>query len=342
MTKFNYQKICSDLIKGLSPKGREVVSRRFGLDQNQKETLEAIGQDHGITRERVRQIQEDAILKVNKVLDRYQPVFKHLENAFRSYGNIKKEDVLLNLLGEGNNQNQVFFLLTLGKPFLRFFETDKYHTFWTTEPKPTAAMNNVVSAFHKFLSKRKTPITLQEVSANEFFGKNKSKEKIHSFGPQSFHSILEVSKNIQKNQDGFWGLREWPEINPRGIKDRAYVAFKKEQKPLHFSEVARLIGGNANVQSVHNELIRDNRFVLVGRGLYALKEMGYRPGVVRDVIIGILKDSKKPLTQEEILSEVSKQRVVQKSTVLINLNNKQCFSKNPEGKYVFVKGVSSI
>jgi hypothetical protein len=145
-------------------------------------------------------------------------------------------------------------------------------------------------------------------------------------------SYLEISKNIQRNSEGLFGLREWPEINPRGVKDKAYLVFKKQNKPLHFTQVASLIG-QALPQTVHNELIKDPRFVLVGRGTYALKEWGYEPGRVREVIFKILSKEKKPLTKKEILAKVLKQRLVKETTVLLNLSNKEYFLKNPQGKY---------
>jgi hypothetical protein len=129
-------------------------------------------------------------------------------------------------------------------------------------------------------------------------------------------------------------LKEWPEINPRVIKDKAFLVFKKENKPLHFSQVAQLIGTNALVQTVHNELIRDQRFVLVGRGIYALADWGYKPGTVKEVISGILAQSGDPLSKDEILKKVSEQRIVKANTVLLNLSNKQRFLRNSQGKYL--------
>jgi DNA-directed RNA polymerase delta subunit len=130
-----------------------------------------------------------------------------------------------------------------------------------------------------------------------------------------------------------WGFSFWPEINPKNVRDKAYNVFKKSQKPLHFREVASLVG-NALAQTVHNELIKDPRFVLVGRGLYALREWGFEPGTVREVILKILKEKNRPMNQKEILAEVLKRRWVKKNTVLCNLQNKKYFKKTKEGKYI--------
>ena len=144
-----------------------------------------------------------------------------------------------------------------------------------------------------------------------------------------------------RGPQGLYGLKDWPEVNPKGIKDKAYIVLKGEEMPLHFTQVAALINSsdffssNKTVihQTVHNELIKDPRFILVGRGLYALKEWGYEPGIVRDVIYREIKGSRKPLPKEEIIKKVLNQRKVQPSTILLNLQNKKYFAKTPKGLY---------
>jgi DNA-directed RNA polymerase delta subunit len=86
----------------------------------------------------------------------------------------------------------------------------------------------------------------------------------------------------------------------------------------------------ANLRSVHNELIRDRRFVLIGRGIYALREWGYFPGEVKDIIFKFLKEEG-PLTKEEILERIKKQRMVKENTVLINLA--KYFERDEKGRY---------
>ena len=138
-----------------------------------------------------------------------------------------------------------------------------------------------------------------------------------------------------------FGLVEWPEIKPRGVKDKAFLVFKKHGKPLHFTEVAKLIDKfDYNVpnkktypQTVHNELIKDTRFVLVGRGTYALSEWGYVPGTIKDIITKVLKEKNEPLHKDEVVKQVLAQRLVAKNTVLMNLNNKKHFDKDANDKY---------
>jgi len=54
----------------LTDKQREVVMRRFGLLGHESSTLEEVGQEIGLTRERVRQIQVEALKRLRRVLER--------------------------------------------------------------------------------------------------------------------------------------------------------------------------------------------------------------------------------------------------------------------------------
>lgn len=318
MENFNYRKICQDLLKDLPQRQKEVISRRFGFKSGRRETLEAIGEDFGITRERVRQIQEDAFRKIREKTGRYKNVFLYFESYFKKFGGLRREDVLLKELGKSKWENEVYFLLTVGGTFARFVEKDDFYSYWTVTPDSLSRVKEFISSLAEKLKGIGKPLPLKDL---RLFVEKKS----------ILTSYLEISKIIQKNEDGLYGLNDWPEINPRGIRDKAYIIFKKINKPLHFTKVAELIEG-ANVQTVHNELIRDSRFVLVGRGTYALQEWGYEPGQVKDVITKILKE-KGPMTKEEILNEVSKQRLVKRNTILLNLSNKKYFLRDTRGRY---------
>ena len=331
--KFNYRQICSDLLKSLSERQKIILSRRFALNANKRESLESIGKDLGITRERVRQIEKDGLAKLKTAAEKYRDLFCHFDRYFTGQGGgLKKEEIALRELGGEKEQNHVLFLLNLDKKFERFGETSEFYSFWTNNKKVFAEVKKVINLIREKLEKNSRPVSLKEL------------QKEISFNP----SFLEISKKIQKNSEGFFGLRDWPEINPRGVKDKAFLAFKKEQRPLHFTQVARFIDSvfststreeeekkysSALPQTVHNELIKDPRFVLVGRGIYALKEWGYEPGMVKDVILKILKETKKPLSREEILEKTLKQRMVKENTVFLNLSNKKYFSKTKDGKY---------
>ncbi|MFK8041364.1 RNA polymerase sigma factor RpoS [Congregibacter sp.] len=60
----------ADWLNELSDKQREVVMRRFGLLGHESSTLEEVGQEIGLTRERVRQIQVEALKRLRRILER--------------------------------------------------------------------------------------------------------------------------------------------------------------------------------------------------------------------------------------------------------------------------------
>ncbi|GAI07544.1 unnamed protein product, partial [marine sediment metagenome] len=247
---------------------REVISRRFGLKTGQKETLEAIGKDYGITRERVRQIEEGGFLRLEPQRlpsKECQKTFQYFTDQLKNFGDLKKEDILLQDLGGRRFQPQIYFLLTLGPNFEKVGESDEFYSLWTINQNSLVLAKKAIDSFYNQLKKNNRPLSLKDFRL--------------SYPPSqtTLISYLEISKKIQKGADNLFGLKDWPEINPRGVKDKAYLVFKKTKKPLHFNRVAELID-TALPQTVHNELIRDERFVLVGRGIYALREWGYESG----------------------------------------------------------------
>ncbi|MBL7142522.1 MAG: hypothetical protein ISS83_02615 [Candidatus Pacebacteria bacterium] len=319
----NYYQICEKLLKTLPQKQKEVLLRRFALDSKDSkkgETLEFIGKSFGITRERVRQIENDAFSKLKSESKKHQKVFQYFKNFLKKTGNLRKEEALSAELASGKFKNQIYFLLTLGEDFIRFGETREFYSLWTIDKKSWFSAEKTINLICEKLKKVGKPLKLKEIN------------NLSSLRAETLSSFLEISKKIQRNKEGFFGLKDWPEINPKKIKDKAFLVFKGSQKPLHFAQVATLVG-QALPQTVHNELIKDPRFVLVGRGIYALKEWGYEPGMVKDVILNVLKTAGKPLKKEEILTKTLKQRMVKENTVLLNLSNKKYFLKTQEGRY---------
>lgn len=317
---FNYQKVCRDLISDLSPRQKNIVVERFGLAGGERKTLEAVGKKFGITRERVRQIQDGTLDEIKSKVGAHQAIFQNFKTYFQKAGNLRKEEAMLQELGRAKWPNQVYFLLSLEESFSRFGANNDFYPLWASG---SASLNNAqkaVSLLARKLREAGKPLSLKELA------------DISSENEKVLASYLGVSKKIKKNSEGVFGLKDWPEINPRGVKDKAYLLFKKLQEPLHFTRVADMIEGSL-VQTVHNELIRDPRFILVGRGMYALREWGYEPGQVKDVILRILKSGRQPLTKEEILNKVLEQRIVKENTVFLNLNNKKYFFRTPQGKY---------
>ena len=341
----NYSQLYQKLTKGLPQKTKDIFDRRFGVKTDEQETLESIGKSMGITRERVRQIEEAGFTFVKKQnKDTLDKTFKDLVSYFEKQGRFKKEDIAIKEIGGKNTKPYILFLLTLGEQFSRVCEKKDFYSFWSTIQNPEAKIKENLAALIKDVETQGIPLLRKDFFANLILKSQLNKEVLLSY--------LQVSKKIQENKEGKIGLIDWPEIKPRGVRDKAFLVFKKHQKPLHFTKVAEMIdkfeynlpnlpagrqGKKTYPQTVHNELIKDLRFVLVGRGTYALGEWGYSPGTIKDVIAKVLGEKNVALHKDEIVKEVLSQRLVAKNTVLMNLNNKKYFQKNPEGKYFLRK-----
>lgn len=338
MKKINYSETYRKFTKGLSQKTKDIFDRRFGVKTGTPETLEAIGKTLGITRERVRQIEEagfNFVRKNNK--EAIDAIYVEFADYFKEQGGFKKEEAALEQLGGKNQKPYVLFLLTLGEQFSKVCEKKDYTYFWSNIPNAQEKVVGTLNSLVSQLQKVGKPIPVKD-----FYAKV---AETQGLSEKATLSYLEISKKIQPNKEGFLGLVEWPEIKPRGVKDKAFLVFKKHGKPLHFTEVATLIdkfdynlpNKKTYPQTVHNELIKDSRFVLVGRGTYALSEWGYVPGTIKDIITKVLQEKNEPLHKDEVVKQVLAQRLVAKNTVLMNLNNKKHFDKDSSDKYFLRK-----
>lgn len=331
--------VTAKILRTLSNKRAEdVLGKRYGIKGNGRHTLESIGKFYGITRERVRQIEEAGIKslvgndEVQKELQALYPVFR---NHLVGNGGISEEKRYFNSLVDTKFYPHIEFLLSLGRPVRKAEEDENHFHRWFVDDETLKKAETVVSRVVDQLDSKKTVVSENALAdmfsnhARDVFGEPKDEKSVKSF--------MSIAKAISKNPYGEYGLASWPDVNPRGVRDKAFVVLAKNEKPLHFTDVAKHINKSgwsrrqAHPQTVHNELIKDARFVLVGRGLYALKEWGYEPGTVKDVLFSVLKEADRPLTKEDIVKKVMEKRMVKENTILLNLQDKKRFKREGEG-----------
>ena len=210
-----------------------------------------------------------------------------------------------------------------------------FHTHWSVDDLVACHIKDGLCVLHESI---KTEELLQEEEVLQKFVSNLDQlVDDYKNNKEIINRYLSVSKVIGKNSLGEWGKSTSPHIKARGVKDYAYLVVRKNGKPMHFrdvaSEITRIFKKKTNIATCHNELIKDKRFVLVGRGMYGLKEWGHAAGVVRDVIKEILKEAEKPLTKQEIIDKVLEKRLVKANTVSINLQDTKYFKRDKDGKY---------
>jgi len=334
---FKPKQVTKRMLSELSPRAHEVIVNRFGLtDDAQSKTLEAIGQKYGITRERVRQIENTALALIRKseFYKNEKLVFEELKKLIHTLGAIVSEQDLLNHLSKDKlTQNHINLFLTLGNEFTKHKEDEHFKTRWSVD-------GEIADKIHKSLKKIYEGLSDDElISEGELIARflEEVKDLAEQYKNEEIaRRWLSMSKKISKNPLGEWGKASSSNIKTRGIKDYAFLMMRKHGSPMHFREVAKAVASTFNkkchVATCHNELIKDPRFVLVGRGIYALSEWGYKTGVVRDVIKGLIEKNG-PMTKEEIVDQVMKERYLKKNTILVNLQNSKYFKKNKDAKY---------
>jgi DNA-directed RNA polymerase delta subunit len=333
-TKFSFFDAADYLLSSETERAQEILKKRFGLSEAEPQTLEKIGGDYKITRERVRQIIADVMRRAAQRKSDHN--FKQAEEkiVFTIEGNsgIIEESKILEDLGggEAKEAHAIVFFGELSSRVAVSEEKDLVKKSWTVSTDVLGKVKKVADAAVEIFEKEK--MLLAEAEIIEKINQVLTVKEI-VFSKKQIADYLSVLVSVQKNKFAKWGMSGWKEINPKGTRERIYMVLKENKEPLHFSEIAKLIDRyklskkKAHPQTVHNELIKDDRFILVGRGIYALREWGYKSGTIQEVLEDILKKSQKPLTKEAIVAEVMKLRKVKKATIMINLNNPKFFVK---------------
>lgn len=347
-------KTLGSFVDSLTPKQKQVIEKRYGLSGEDPMTLEMIGEEQGVTRERIRQIEEVALSSLRKNISVLTEVIDSIKYSLDLLGGIRQEKKLLEELSNSlvedpinffknekmasQLQNHIWFLLDLAPYFCYLLEKKNNHSAWYRNEEVLKKFDKITAFIKRELTKKGKPLQLDEYhdlihkTMKEFGIKNEN----------VLLSFLELSKEFDFNPFGEFGLTNWSLIHPESVNTKAYLVLSKKKQPLHFEEITKLINKSgfdtkeAQASTVHNELIKDDKFVLIGRGLYALKEWGYKPGTVKDVLVEMLKKIG-PKTYRELVEEMKKHRIVKDTTILINLQDKKLFKKLSDGRYALAK-----
>jgi len=318
---------------------REIIARRFGL-YDRKETLEQIGELLGITRERVRQLEKAIMIRLKVSAERDLPHITQIEKQFirhlHEMGRVARvSDLAARVCSQQQNdcdRAHVAFLSTLAPNLAMIEENDHYHhAVGIAEHNDEKQIKDAVDDIVVLIKSHGEPLTLEELH-----------DKLNFEHPDHVRALASVSKHLAHLKN-HWGLTKWPRVNPKNIRDKIYVILGDKGKPMHFEEIAKAIRDSdfkrkdVTTQAIHNELIKDGRFVLIGRGIYALKEWGYRKGTVADIIADVLKKASEPLHRDEIVRRVLQHRHVKETTILLNLQGKPQFKRVAKATYTLAE-----
>ena len=335
---FSPYKLVKEAISDLKQNEVTVVAGRFGIGSEHM-TLSAIGKKLKLSRERIRQIEREALKKVARVIvSEKNPFINEIIRSFEKNGGITShekiaekflEESYWNDRNEFNSLNLIFVIMP---SILKIEKTQELESGWMLASLSKEEAIKIINEWVIHLAKNTKPETL-DVLVDAHPDHRKYKVAFLT-------ELPEISKKLVKTDSGHIGLASWPEVNPKNVRDKIFYILNRHTKPMHFEDIAKAIidkkFDNKKIvkATVHNELIADSRFVLIGRGIYALKEWGYQQGTVSDIIKEILSKHSAGLTVDEITKKVLVQRMVKKNTILINLQTKPAFKKLSKDKYV--------
>ncbi|HMQ01571.1 MAG TPA: sigma factor-like helix-turn-helix DNA-binding protein [Candidatus Doudnabacteria bacterium] len=347
LQEFELNLIIDKILNPLKEREKAILSKRYGLNGKDVATLKSVGEEQGLTRERVRQIEKELLKNLKRGVVELEDFISARElflNTITEHGGIMSEQALTNYLGytDPADIQALKFLLRLISEIEEHSADQHIRQSWSKIGFDRDFLHSFILTTKQLLDGHGKPISadefLEQFTKSDFHQKHETR-----LTPKVVLNYLHTTQAIQKNPFDEYGLAHWNEIKPKDVGDKAYLVMKHHGKPEHYSVITDLINRNnidtrrAYKETVHNKLIKDKRFVLVGRGIYALTEWGYKPGVVSDIITEVIKEEGQPLSRDEIVKRVLKRRLVKKNTVLVGLSNKKLFKKVGKNLYDIAK-----
>lgn len=336
------------LIKGLTDKEQAVLRRRFGLDGQAPKTLEEIGRQFRVTRERIRQIESGAVQKIRRgrqFRDIVAPIERLLLSILNAHGGVLEEqaffvEVLSHAGGAPEQRRALTFVLEqlLAHRFEHCPAVTVFRSSWKLKAQSLELVRQAIETMAAVIRQQAAPITRTQLLT--LFRQQPLYHQHQTwFTEDVILSYVGLATQLARNPFGEYGLTSWGTIVPKRMNDKILLVMRKHGKPLHFTDIAQRINEAgfdsraAYPPTVHNELILNAEYVLIGRGIYALKEWGYKPGVVADVLVEVLRRANRPMPRDELIEAVLRQRMVKRNTVMLALTNKKLFHRRPSGEY---------
>jgi hypothetical protein len=286
ITKNKLEAMTMELLNSLQERPRKVLVKRFGLRGGKSYTLDAIGKEFGITRERVRQIEKTAFTSLRKKAksDDLQQAENFVYDTLKKGGGFLDRGSLKRaVFGKRINlkqRNQLAFLFnSLGKLHYQK-DTIPFSGVWylSFAKREVGQLKNFNEKLVNYFQKEKRVLKFSEIKKailNGDLGEEFKKMLQGEKGEEKLKVVLSGSKLIGKNIMGEWGLLSWSIVSQKYVKERALLILRKEKQPLHFRELTELINKQWQdkrtlPQTVHNVIIKYEEFIFVKPGTYTV------------------------------------------------------------------------
>lgn len=332
----NIVKSFEEILVSLSEKEKSVIERRIWLKW-EKQTLQNIWESFSpmITRERVRQIEDSGIKKIWRIIKDWNllKIQQTWLNFVKINGWLASCESLVNHiikeLDLDKNINKAV-LETIVQADIEILKSKQklwckiyFHLPFITKPTIDSIHREAI----RILKRKKDVVWKEEL----FQIISENLKDIRSLSNPLINAVLELFDDIVFWENNLVGLSQWKILNPKTLKDKAIYILKREWTPMHFVDISNRIIEHleevVKVNTIHNELIRNDDFVLIWRWIYALKEWWFKPWTVLDVITSVLEKAWEPLSTNQIIEEVLKIRNVKDTTIYMNLQNRKIIER---------------
>jgi hypothetical protein len=340
----------------------EVLSRRFGLEGNNVYTLDEIGLYYGLTRERVRQMEDKAIkfLRGSLVLTDFRRkahridgrVITEIENFIKviksSRNSVLPENILFNIIQEQydivlDSRLAAYYRLLLeicgfrrlsGRPTVQFKSA---RSGWIVEESKGEKFDEVWIAFdavYKVL--RETGVSIDLFDLIIEVNRPRKKKRINNWAIETAIILCEDIECLNDNryQLKLHKLNRSQQVfrifvnGPRQVRNAKDIC-----KEINL-ELARLDASSWDLQTMTNALVADERFVPAGRKGWVLKEWNEVASESSiDVIHKFFNKLGKPASAKEICEDISRTRKFKEKTIYQYLQDKTNFVRVGPGLY---------
>lgn len=324
-----------------SERDREILSRRWGFWDGEKTTLEELGANFALTRERVRQIQAKAELTVRGIyqIDSVQDWFiktrqKQIEAYLaENHGAAKLEEVLPD--DESENDLALKFISTVFGIHPACAATS-----FPTSGKLEFASQELISKF----------LTIEENLKQILISKGKPADFAKAYSDLQRYDpsverefakrVIELSEVVGFDSAGHVCLRSWDCFNPQYITEMAAKALLEIGQPAHYTHIVDKMNvlfptrAPFNLHSVHGRIIQaDSKFVCVRPGVYALKNWGLaRPPFIKDFLVQSISSRGGTAIVDELAAEGRTRYGFKDTSVRMTLSfNTHIFKVMPDG-----------
>ena len=337
----------ADILQYCKAKEQLILIKKFGLQTGKEMPLQQIGMEFGMTRERARQIEKQALMRFRRLFvgnEKYLKIISEAEKILVTNGGVMPEDTLIEKLVSKwvfKFSGQELKLVLRSDYNLTYLSRNKIlNKSFYVDTLYEDLLTNIALATLKHFEKTNTYESVYDFIdiLKKDFGK-KNPDITYLQDNQFYLNLLKIVKNISMF-DGKIGLSTFTSVNPKTIKSKLLYVFRIHGKPLHYQDAAAMVteyfpGKAVKITTAHNELVKSNDvFVNVWLWLYSLKERWVIGGTVLEILTRILKKAARPMSTKEIMQNILKEKMIAPNTVLLNLHkHKDVFVKNDKWMY---------